>query len=130
MFRNSNGFKIRLIIGLVIAAFAVFQYYSNTTTNEITGEKQHISISPEQEIQLGLDGRDYMIQQSGGLYPDEQIQTEIDNIGAEIVQKSDASKTPYHYEFHVLEDPKYSECFCYAWWSDFYNCWFAQKIAK
>lgn len=105
MFRNSNGFKIRLIIGLVIAAFALFKFYSNSSLNEITGEKQHISISAEQEIQLGLDGRDYMIQQSGGLYPDEQIQNEIDVIGREIVQKSDAARTPYNYEFHVLADP-------------------------
>lgn len=105
MFRNSNGFKIRLLIGVVIAAFALFKFYSNTSTNEITGEKQHISISPEQEIQLGLDGRDYMIQQSGGLLPDQQIQDYIDQLGANIVQKSDAVKTPYQYEFHVLADP-------------------------
>ena len=103
--RNSNGFKIRLIIGLVIAAFALFKYYSSSSLNEVTGEKQHISITPEQEIQLGLDGRDYMIQESGGLYPDEQIQSYIDMIGNKIVQSSDARKTPYQYEFHVLADP-------------------------
>ena len=105
MFRNSNGFKIRLIIGAIIAAFALFQFYSNTSTNEITGEKQHIALTPEQEIQLGLDGRDYMVQQSGGLFPDEQIQAYIDQLGHNIVQKSDAAKTPYNYEFHVLADP-------------------------
>ncbi|MDO5656655.1 MAG: M48 family metallopeptidase [Flavobacteriaceae bacterium] len=109
--RSSNGFKIRLIIGLLIAAFAVFQYYSNTSTNEITGEKQHVSITPEQEIQLGLDGRDYMIQQSGGLLQDAEIQQYIDQIGAEIVHKSDASKTPYVYEFHVLADPNMVNAF-------------------
>lgn len=105
MFRRGNGFKIRLIIGLVIAAFALFRYYSSSTVNEVTGEKQHISISPEQEIQLGLDGRDYMIQESGGLYPDEQVQGYIDMIGKKIVDNSDANRTPYLYEFHVLADP-------------------------
>lgn len=105
MFKNSSGFKIRLFIGLIIAAFTLFKYYSNSSTNEITGETQHISISPEQEIQLGLDGRDYMIQESGGLYPDEQIQGYIDMLGADIVKNSDANRTPYQYEFHVLADP-------------------------
>ncbi|MXV38716.1 M48 family metalloprotease [Flavobacteriaceae bacterium Ap0902] len=105
MARRSGGFKIRLIIGLLVAAFAVFQYYSNSSFNEITGEDQHVSLSPEQEIQLGLDGRDYMIQESGGLYQDQEVQQYVDQIGADIVQKSDASKTPYPYEFHVLADP-------------------------
>lgn len=103
--RRSGGFKIRLIIGLIVAAFAVFQYFSNSSFNEITGEKQHVSLSPEDEIRLGLDGRDYMIQESGGLYPDSEIQQYIDEIGSDIVSKSDASKTPYQYEFHVLADP-------------------------
>lgn len=109
--RKSNGFKIRLILGLVIAAFALFKYYSSSSTNEVTGEKQHISISPEQEIQLGLDGRTYMIQQSGGLYQDQEIQDYIDQIGQRIVQNSDAAKTPYQYEFHVLADPNQVNAF-------------------
>lgn len=102
--RRSNGFKIRLIIGLVIAAFALFKYYSSSSVNEITGEKQHINITPEQEIQLGLDGRNYMIQESGGLYQDPEVQQYIDLLGRRIVESSDASKTPYQYEFHVLAD--------------------------
>lgn len=105
MFRRRIGFKSRIIIALLIAGFALFKYYSNGTINQITGEKQHISISPEQEIMLGLDGRNYMIQKSGGLYPDKQVQDYIDLIGKKIVQNSDARKSPYNYEFHVLADP-------------------------
>lgn len=108
---RSRGFKFRLIIGLVIAAFALFKYFSSSSFNEITGETQHISISAEQEIQLGLDGRDYMIRQSGGLYPDEQIQTYIDQIGHKIAQSSDARNTPYVYDFHVLADPNQVNAF-------------------
>lgn len=109
--RRSSGFKIRLIIGLVIAAFALFKYYSSSSVNEITGETQHIGITPEQEIQLGLDGRSYMIQQSGGLYQDNEVQQYIDAIGEKIVKSSDASKTPYQFEFHVLADPNQVNAF-------------------
>ncbi|MDG4946292.1 M48 family metallopeptidase [Weeksellaceae bacterium KMM 9713] len=109
--RRSNGFKLRLIIGLVIAAFALFKYYSSSSVNEITGEKQHINITPEQEIRLGLDGRDYMIQESGGLYQDAEVQQYIDLLGRKIVENSDASKTPYQYEFHVLADPNQVNAF-------------------
>lgn len=109
--RRSNGFKTRLIIGLVIAAFALFKYYSSSSVNEITGEKQHINITPEQEIQLGLDGRNYMIQESGGLYQDPEVQQYIDLMGNRIVESSDASKTPYQYEFHVLADPNQVNAF-------------------
>ncbi len=109
--RRSNGFKTRLIIGLVIAAFALFKYFSSSSVNEITGEKQHINITPEQEIQLGLDGRNYMIQESGGLYQDPEVQQYIDLMGKRIIENSDASKTPYQYEFHVLADPNQVNAF-------------------
>lgn len=108
---KSRGFKIRLIIGLLIAIVALFNYYSTTSLNEVTGEKQHIALSPEQEIQLGLDGRDYMIQQSGGLYADEEVQEYIDQIGHRVVQNSDARNSPYQYEFHVLADPNQVNAF-------------------
>ncbi len=102
--RLSNGFKLRLVIGLLIAGYALISYYSNGSVNEVTGEKQHIAITPDQEIRLGLDGRSYMIQQSGGLYQDRQVQEYVSLIGSKIVQNSDASRTPYQYQFSVLAD--------------------------
>ncbi|MDO5510926.1 MAG: M48 family metallopeptidase [Weeksellaceae bacterium] len=99
------NFKMRMFIALAIAAFVVIGYYSKGSFNEITGEKQYINLTVDQEIQLGLDGRDYMIQQSGGLYPDRQVQEYITAIGNKIVQSSDAARSPYKYNFHVLADP-------------------------
>ena len=96
---------IRFVIAAVLVIISLIGYYSNSSVNEITGEKQHISISPQEEIQLGLDGRDYMIQQSGGLLNDEQSQNYIKSLGHKIVNNSDASKTPYKYDFHILADP-------------------------
>ena len=102
---NSKKGFIRFIIAIIIAVFSLIAYYSNSSINEVTGEKQHISISPEEEIQLGLDGRDYMIRQSGGLLNDEQSQNYIKALGHKIVSNSEASKTPYKYDFHILADP-------------------------
>uniref|UniRef100_UPI0039A6F1FE M48 family metalloprotease n=1 Tax=Ornithobacterium rhinotracheale TaxID=28251 RepID=UPI0039A6F1FE len=102
---KSNKFSFRIIIAIGIALFFLFRYYSNSSVNEITGEKQHISLSPEQEIKLGLDGRDYMIRKSGGLLQDAKTQNFIQQLGRKIVQNSAAQKTPYQFEFHVLADP-------------------------
>ena len=102
---NRNTFKIRLVMGLAVAAFAVFSYYSNTQVNPVTGEKQHITLSTEQEIAMGLSSRDPMAQEFGGFYPDPKVQNLIKAIGNKLVQSTDAGKTPYKFEFHVLSDP-------------------------
>ncbi len=102
--RGSGGFKTRLIIGLVIAAFALFRYFSNSQHNEITGETQHISMSPEDEIMLGQHSAPQMAQEYGGLHPDSQAQDVIDQIGLQIVENSDAKYAPYPFDFHVLYD--------------------------
>lgn len=102
--RGSGGFKTRLIIGLVIAAFALFRYYSNSQYNEITGENQRISMSPQDEIVLGQQSAPQMAQQYGGLHPDDNAQDIIDQIGYHIVKNSDAKNAPYQFDFHVLYD--------------------------
>ena len=94
-----------LIIAVFLAGFALCKYYSNSQFNEITGEKQHIGISAEQEIALGLESTPLMIEEFGGLHPDPEGQKIVKEIGQRIVQNSDAKKTPYQYDFHLLADP-------------------------
>lgn len=101
-----GNFKIKLIIGAAIALFAVFKYYSNTDVNEFTGKKQHISMTPADEIRLGLNSAPQMAQQHGGLYPDQKYQALVDRVGNRLVNSSDARKSPYRYDFHLLRDPK------------------------
>lgn len=102
---NRNAFKIRLLMGLAVAAFAVISYYSNTQVNPVTGEEQHITLSPDQEIAMGLSSRDPMAQEFGGFYPDPKVQNLIKSIGNKLVQSTEARKTPYKFDFHVLSDP-------------------------
>jgi predicted Zn-dependent protease len=47
-----------------------------------------------------------MIQQFGGLHPDQQLQAYVDEVGQRIVQQSQAGQTEYQFEFHLLADPE------------------------
>ncbi|KAA9354940.1 M48 family metallopeptidase [Larkinella humicola] len=94
----------RLIFGLIAALIAVFTYFSNTQENPVTGEKQHISLTPEQEVQLGLESAPQMAQQFGGLYPDEKVQQSVKRVGQKIVNSTDVKNSPYQFDFHVLAD--------------------------
>ena len=102
--RGRGNWKIRILIGLAIVAFAYFNKCSNTETNPYTGREQHITMEPEQEIAIGLQSAPEMAQQHGGLYPDEQLQAFVDAVGNKLVRNSIAKDTPYKYDFHLLVD--------------------------
>lgn len=96
-----------LIMALLIAAFGFFMYLSHTEKNPITGEKQHLSITPAQEIRLGLQAAPQMAAKMGGEVPSSDPRTqEVQKIGQQIVEKSQAQKGPWYFQFHLLADPK------------------------
>lgn len=95
---------IRIIIAVVVALGAVISYYFKTSENPVTGEKQRVSMTAEQEIAMGLQAAPEMAAQHGGLHPDENIQRKVDSIGHSIVKATEASKSPYKFDFHVLAD--------------------------
>lgn len=99
-----GSWKIRIFIGLAIVAFAFIQKWSNTETNPYTGRSQHITMTSDQEIAIGLQSAPEMAQQHGGLYPDERIQSFVDAVGNKLVNSSIARDTPYKYDFHLLAD--------------------------
>ncbi len=99
-----GSWKIRIFIGLAIVAFAFFQKWSNTETNPYTGRSQHITMTSDQEIAIGLQSAPEMAQQHGGLYPDERLQSFVDAVGNKLVNNSIARDTPYEYDFHLLAD--------------------------
>ncbi|MDU8885271.1 M48 family metalloprotease [Yeosuana sp. MJ-SS3] len=101
---RSNRFKIRLLIGIAIVAFALIKRCSSKETNPFTGRVQTINMSSEQEIAIGLQSAPQMTQQYGGLYPDDNYQAFVDQVGNKLVNSSIAKDTPYKYEFHLLLD--------------------------
>lgn len=99
-----GSWKIRIFIGLAIVAFAFIQKWSNTETNPYTGRSQHITMTSDQEIAIGLQSAPEIAQQHGGLYPDERLQSFVDAVGNKLVNSSIARDTPYQYDFHLLAD--------------------------
>jgi predicted Zn-dependent protease len=99
-----GNFKVRIFIFIAIAAFAYLRKCSQEEINPYTGKKQAISLSPEEEIAIGLQSAPGMAQQHGGLYPNNQYQAIVDQVGNKLVNSSIAKKTPYQYEFHLLAD--------------------------
>lgn len=98
--------RARLLIALVMVAIALFSYFSSSVFNPVTGENQHVSITPRQEIALGLQAVPQMMEQFGGLYPNQKLQDDIDEIGNRIVQQSAAAQTEWQFDFHLLRDPE------------------------
>jgi len=95
-----------LLIALVIAGFSLFKYCSNVQVNEITGEKQHIAINVDQEIQLGIQSAPRMAAQHGGLHPDQEAQDIVDFVGNKIANNSVVRNSDYTYDFHLLADSR------------------------
>ncbi|NNF19685.1 MAG: M48 family metalloprotease [Flavobacteriaceae bacterium] len=98
--------QIRIFIGLAIVAFAFIQRCNNKEENPYTGRVQNINMTAEQEIAIGLQSAPEVAQMHGGLYPDEQLQAQVDRVGQSLVRKSIARETPYQYEFHLLADER------------------------
>lgn len=97
---------VRLLLGVVFAIFGLVNYCSSVTENPITGESQRVALTPQQEIVLGQQGRKDVVAEFGGLYPNESLQSYIDDVGQSVVQQSEASESPYPFEFHVLDAPE------------------------
>lgn len=101
-----GGLKFRLIIGVAIVAFAYLRKCSQRQENPYTGKMQTISLNTEQEIQIGIRQAPAMANQHGGLYPNNQYQAYVDQIGKKLVDNSIAKKSAYKYEFHLLKDDR------------------------
>jgi predicted Zn-dependent protease len=88
----------------IIIAISLFTYFSSSSKNPITNEDQHVAMSPEQEIAMGLQAAPEMAAEFGGLDLSEADQQRVKQIGQRIVQSSPAGTTPYEYDFHLLAD--------------------------
>ncbi len=101
-----NRFLFRAAIGLLMAFFGAITYFTSNVENPVTGEKQRVQLSPRQEVVLGLQARDKMAAQYGGLYPSPTIQQYVKRVGKKVIDGSDAKKAGYPFEFHLLRDSK------------------------
>lgn len=104
---QQGNFKGRLIAALAIALIGFFVYMGQVQENPVTGERQHVAISPEQEIRLGLESAPEMSREMGGEVPsNDRRAIEVQKIGDYIVNHTEAGKSPWKFKFHLLADEK------------------------
>jgi predicted Zn-dependent protease len=104
---QGRGFPLRWIIALAIAGMGLWTYFSQSQVNPVTGEKQHVAMTADQETAIGLQSAPEMAAQMGGEVsasdPREQL---VKRIGQKVYINSDAQRSPYTYDFHLLNDSK------------------------
>ncbi len=100
------GVSPKILIAVLLAGMALSRYYCNSSMNDITGENQHISISPEQEVAMGLQSAPQMIAEMGGEVNGTEYDALVQRVGKRLVEQTDAAKTVYRgqFDFHLLAD--------------------------
>ncbi len=105
--RGRGGLPMgRILIAGAMIVISLLSYFGTQSTNPVTKEVQHVDITPEQEIAMGLQAAPEMAQQFGGLDPSQADQQRVKQVGMRIVNGSAARNTPYQYDFHLLGDPQ------------------------
>lgn len=106
--RRGGGASSKVLIAILLAGFAFGKYYCNSSYNEITGEKQHLSLSADQEIAMGLQSAPKMIAEMGGAVRGTAYDDLVRRVGRRLVERTDAAKTVYRdrFEFHLLNDQR------------------------
>jgi predicted Zn-dependent protease len=96
----------RILIAAILALVALVTYFGSSSENPLTGEKQRVAMTPEQEVMLGYKSAPQMAAQMGGLSQNEKARVLVTQLGEKLVAKSFAAKSPYKFSFHVLADPR------------------------
>ncbi len=108
---SGGGSSSRLIIGIVLAVIALISYFSSQQYNPVTGENQYISITPDQEIALGLQSVPSMFQEFGNEVRDPQIAALVENVGQSLVRGSIANQTEWEWDFHAIDNDQVINAF-------------------
>ena len=94
---GGGRFPMRIVIGLVVAGIGIVSYLAKTQVNPVTGEKQRVAMSVDQEKALGLQAAPKMAEQMGGALdpktdPDARMVAEV---GHKLVRQSEVASSPY-----------------------------------
>ena len=103
-FGDRRATKLRFIMALGIAGFALFSFVGSREFNPVTGEQQYVGMTVNQEMALGAKATPSMIQQYGGLYAGPADQELVDRVGQRLVEASAAANSAYVFDFHLLAD--------------------------
>ncbi len=109
---RGSGMKLRLLIAGGIVLFTLFSYMRQSDVNPITGEKQRVALSAQEEIALGLESAPAMEQQHGGPHNDKNYQAIVVGVGNSLVAalekyvEQEGRTNPYQFEFTLLADTR------------------------
>jgi predicted Zn-dependent protease len=118
MFGSQSGssFKMRLMIALAIALFAILSYVLRPKDeNKITGKKERVALTEEaDEVVLGMQAVPEMAQMHGGREPNAAECADVERIGNQLLDALDdylakqGRTNPYRGNFHftLLADPE------------------------
>lgn len=98
------GLGVRLLLAALIALGSLFGYCTSRSENPITGEVQHVALSADEEIALGLHAAPEMAAQHGGFVTGTEPSQRVETIGGQLVAATAAADSPYRFEFHLLAD--------------------------
>lgn len=96
----------RLLVAGLIALVSLLSYLGTRSENDLTGEVQHVAMSVEQEIGMGLQAVPEMESQYGGESSDEEAKARVTAVGKRLVEHSVAARSRYRFRFHLLSDPR------------------------
>ncbi len=101
----------RLLIVFAMALVAIGGYYGIRGYNPVLAEIRRARVTPQQEIAIGLQAAPAMAQRYGGLSSDQQAQQRVDRICHDLVEKTEARRSPYDFDCHVLADTRTVDAF-------------------
>lgn len=101
----------RLLTVFVMALVAVGGYYGIRGYNPVLTEVRRARITPQQEIAIGLQAAPAMAQRYGGLSSDQRAQQRVDRVCHDLVEKTEARRSPYDFDCHVLADARTVDAF-------------------
>jgi len=96
----------RLVVAAIAAVVSLVSYFGHREFNPITAETQHIAISADQEVALGLKAAPEVAAQHGGLSRDREAASLVKSVGQRIISRTRARETPYRFDFHLLDDDR------------------------
>jgi predicted Zn-dependent protease len=101
----------RLLTVFTMALVAIIGYYGIRSYSPVLAEARRVRITPQQEIAIGLQAAPAMAQRYGGLSADPQARQRVDRICHDLVEKTEARRSPYDFDCHVLADARTADAF-------------------
>jgi len=127
---GGSRFHLRTIIGLVVILFGIISYFSHESINPATGERQHVSMTADDEIALGVQAAPGMAEQFGGdVAASDSRAQEVSHIGMVIAETPVPKSTAYKFQYHLLSDTQTVNAFALPGGQIFITLGLYQKLA-